>query len=529
MNISQSTTILEKGLRSLLVAVVACFGFHSMYAQQNPLTWQIHFETNSHALTPINKQLLDAITDSLKIYKTFDAYLNGHTDEVGSIEYNQLLSEKRIESVLQFFHANGLNKNNFRAQAYGETKPIANNYSKKGRQQNRRVTISIFPIKSETKNELTEVVNLLIEPINNFYKLLEKPATTFCINPTRDTILKCPEGTLLYVKANSFPIADKCKNNCLLLKIKEFYKYSDMLMENLTTTSDGRLLETYGMIKTEAMDCVGDPISMADDNGLVVFVPTDEHPSGLKIFAGTRDESDFINWKIDDIVPFEFSTSNFSAYLNSRASRMFRCPFFFCKIKRFLGFSKWHPRVLTATEIPDNTSKELMALQERFGIQDLNKLAEAMGLNDANYSAQSLVIQDKKQKISSGSASIEDYKYYVFNAPKLDWRNCDVFMDLKPNMMATMQVDLKPLKNVDCKLVFKKRQALVPAKAEDEFFSFVNIPKNEKAWLVALKYEEGTPFLSMREVIIGKKTIPPLKFKAVSIGELEKQLKKLDI
>jgi outer membrane protein OmpA-like peptidoglycan-associated protein len=71
--------------------------------------------------------------------------IEGHTDSVGSDEYNQRLSRLRAETLKELLSAElGLNPENVQALGYGESKPIATNDTSKGRQKNRRVILRVY-------------------------------------------------------------------------------------------------------------------------------------------------------------------------------------------------------------------------------------------------------------------------------------------------------------------------------------------------------------------------------------------------
>jgi outer membrane protein OmpA-like peptidoglycan-associated protein len=69
--------------------------------------------------------------------------INGHTDNTGSDELNQKLSESRANSVKQYLLENGIGENRITATGYGESKPIADNKTAAGRAMNRRVEINL--------------------------------------------------------------------------------------------------------------------------------------------------------------------------------------------------------------------------------------------------------------------------------------------------------------------------------------------------------------------------------------------------
>ena len=70
--------------------------------------------------------------------------LAGHTDNVGQPEDNKALSQARAESVRKQLIAFGCAPESIKAFGYGDTKPVASNETEEGRQQNRRVEITLF-------------------------------------------------------------------------------------------------------------------------------------------------------------------------------------------------------------------------------------------------------------------------------------------------------------------------------------------------------------------------------------------------
>lgn len=69
------------------------------------------------------------------------AEIYGHTDSMGSAAYNQRLSEKRAQAVVNYLVDNGVGMERLAARGFGESKPVANNDTQEGRQKNRRVEI----------------------------------------------------------------------------------------------------------------------------------------------------------------------------------------------------------------------------------------------------------------------------------------------------------------------------------------------------------------------------------------------------
>ncbi len=101
----------------------------------------ILFDTGSDRLRPESTPTLRQITDMLKEHPDLSLTIEGHTDNVGAAESNQLLSEKRAASVKAYLVAQGVDASRLESQGLGQTKPVVPNSTLEGRQQNRRVEL----------------------------------------------------------------------------------------------------------------------------------------------------------------------------------------------------------------------------------------------------------------------------------------------------------------------------------------------------------------------------------------------------
>ena len=87
---------------------------------------------------------IDSLVKVMKEYPDLNVVIEGHTDSVGNDAYNKKLSQQRAESVKKYMVENGgIDANRLKAQGFGESKPIASNKTKEGRQQNRRVEAAV--------------------------------------------------------------------------------------------------------------------------------------------------------------------------------------------------------------------------------------------------------------------------------------------------------------------------------------------------------------------------------------------------
>lgn len=101
------------------------------------------FPLNSSYLTDQAKDEIDKLVNLLADYPNASLIVDGHTDATGTEEYNQWLSEKRAESVKKYLADHGIQASRITTNGYGQAKPVAANNTKEGRQQNRRVEVTI--------------------------------------------------------------------------------------------------------------------------------------------------------------------------------------------------------------------------------------------------------------------------------------------------------------------------------------------------------------------------------------------------
>lgn len=100
------------------------------------------------------RKLNDIVSFSEK-YKDAILESSGHTDSIGTAAYNQKLSERRAASVKEYLVKRGVAGQRIMTVGYGESRPIADNKTPEGREQNRRVEVCTV-LKVERKVRLTE-------------------------------------------------------------------------------------------------------------------------------------------------------------------------------------------------------------------------------------------------------------------------------------------------------------------------------------------------------------------------------------
>jgi len=103
----------------------------------------VNFAFNSADLTADAKKNLNAVAEIFIEFPDTELMIEGHTDDVGSADYNMKLSKRRADSVVAYLKAHGVAANRFSVKAFGETAPRFDNATKEGQAKNRRVEIGV--------------------------------------------------------------------------------------------------------------------------------------------------------------------------------------------------------------------------------------------------------------------------------------------------------------------------------------------------------------------------------------------------
>jgi hypothetical protein len=551
----------------------------------------IFFEKNKYSLSKHENRKLDVLLDSLKKLEIASIKLEGNADHTGDSLYNLKLSGYRLKTVKNYLSNHGVPENLFTTMAFGFSNPVADNNTEQGRQKNRRVDILVvIKLKiPEIKTSLRDSGKLT--SILELYKKLETPPQKFCIDNNRDTIIRCKKGTLVFIKAKSFNLPARCSNHCVTIHIKEEFSKSDMILDRVSTMSNGSLLESQSMVYTEALDCNGDSLGLAPGKQLVIMSPTDSIIPGLKVFNGERAGADSnLNWLPTDQVVGNFDVKTVNAcagWFGCGGVRPRRVHFIFGRILRFpiwiagafsnsiaeqnkqfriyqryLRLQEKYVRVWKraarrgrksptppqppqpqVSRQPVNDSllprcQQLEKLYKQYGVQDMEALLlainkplmdkyHAKSMEDLRVKMKSAKLKDIEVNYNNKKIAFNDLQYYVYTTRTLGWSNLDVYKKINPLTAVNLKVLLNPDINTDCKIVFKKTRSIIPGNPEKNYYSFSKVPRGEMVWIVALKYEEGKPLLAMKEISLHSGS-EELEFEVLSLDELKSRLLILD-
>tara|TARA_Y100000589_G_scaffold13428_1_gene10861 strand:+ start:3220 stop:5079 length:1860 start_codon:yes stop_codon:yes gene_type:complete len=594
----------------------------------------IYFGMKEGKINTSNKSQLKKTIEKHDLNNINEIIVRGYSDTTGESSYNEKLSRIRAANTKTELVKQGVPGDKIKVKWFGET----DKFDKLNTYKNRCVEITVVP------DNLAAY-----KPIPVFYEKSQVEIQTFKINTDRDTVIQGEQGTIIKIPSGAFSQNNlTLKKSTIDFQLKEVFLKSDMILENLTTVSGNRILETQGMIYTNAM-LNETPVEL--QKKISILTPTDTIMDDAQIFDGNRDlHSDEMNWSLNNNTALrnftvkdvtqcpvyfpgcgsEYENSSFftrcdqmyrmdydarlecrrrAIYRNWLSGHSIRCPFFFCRIRSFFnnfkpfnGVKKTNGKVISRLKklarnvkkkggLPDNkdlakitkllsekqaggkqlteeeknileltrsiqredsliknglvkkeqfaTCSKLEDLMKEYGVNNIEELMVAINrplldefgvstMKDLMDTLPKVNLKNIEVAYKNKKISYEDYKFYVFNSSNLGWKNVDVFKDVPRRDMISLKVSEMPTKEIDIKLVFVDREFVLPGKILDkENFYFTDIPKNEKAWIVGVKYIDGKPLLALRNITTKEKDFD-LDFKLMSLQELKEALKVID-
>lgn len=116
----------------------------------------VFFSSSSSELKPESLSELDKVYQLMTENPTLAIEISGHTDNSGTREDNQLLSEQRAKAVVNYLLEKGVRPVRIKAKGYGQESPVADNDSEKGRARNRRTELEITGIEEENQTKIEQ-------------------------------------------------------------------------------------------------------------------------------------------------------------------------------------------------------------------------------------------------------------------------------------------------------------------------------------------------------------------------------------
>lgn len=119
----------------------------------------VYFATDKYNINAASQQTLNKLANVFKEYPDTNILVVGHTDSVGSEDYNMTLSKNRAYAVTNYLISNGISNGRFTTNWFGEGQPMHDNSTAEGRAKNRRVNVAILPSEKMIEDAKKEAGN----------------------------------------------------------------------------------------------------------------------------------------------------------------------------------------------------------------------------------------------------------------------------------------------------------------------------------------------------------------------------------
>lgn len=397
----------------------------------------------------------------------------------------------------------------------------------------------------------------------------QKQFQVFNINSSEDAVIKGREGTEINFKANSFNVP---KNSSIKIRLKEYYKMSDIAFTNLTTeTSDGQLLETGGMIYVDAFS-QNKEVNLKTDTFFDIKFPFEKKKKDMILFDGKSKNRNIV-WEkskaevfetidknqefkstiftiVEQMPEFQGSQGNLMKYLAKNLKYPIDAKAKNISGKVFVNFT------VTATGKIENVKvlrgvhssldREAIRVLENMpnwkpGMQRGKAVDVSYNLpinftldgNTVFYSPKEIksftdslnaareenifggdTIASKKSNSEVRDAK-SDISFYALSGAKLGWINCDRFAG-RGNLNLIVKLDNR---DTDVKIIFHSMKSLIVGNNNGFTSRFGRVPKGEKVTIFAVKYVNDKPFVCLKEFITSRDEIN-LEFKLLTKEKL---------
>ncbi len=408
------------------------------------------------------------------------------------------------------------------------------------------------------------------EMLNNLIAPIKKNSEIFTIDNTKDTTIKCKEGSVLVIPSHTFNTKDS-----VIFEVKEFYDYGDMVANGLTTMSDNQQLITGGMIYLSAK-VNGKEITVNPEKEIRVFIPNLTAKDSMQIFEGVKgvggdtvannlSMQNNINWqltryRIDSPVLKMFiraidlkdDQAAYTTSYNGKTKAVFyraiqsvyskeelkvilqkKYGEYYDKIK----VRKQWERNLFLKKVESTEEEYYQVAYNSYGVGDTAELLPfTIKINklqpiDTVYKVVRWInIGSKDVRRPNFSANIlsDIGEKYSIGLNKLGWINCDRFFKY-PGKKTDFVVDLKDSSfNYITYLVFENFKSIMQAGQTGNYAVFQNVPVGEPVKIVSIGIRDGKTMAVVKNTITGNNILSDLQFESTTSSELKYTLSKIE-
>jgi hypothetical protein len=428
-------------------------------AQSQPIIFSVYFEKGKAEINPADLVTIDDFLALGKDSSYNSVFLKGYADPDGANASNMELSEQRVLSVSNKFYGKNYQ---IESKYYGET-------------------IAVNKNKTEAEKALNRRVDIILWTDYNLMPRNKKPQV-FTFSPNRDIVLTGAEGTKIKIPAGSLVYQNGgAVNGDVTIELTEFYSMFDIIQQQLTTTSNGKVLESAGMINIEA-NRNGNELRLKGGAKMEIAFAERKENDGFGLFYGNEDpRTQVLNW-------------------TPAASPM-------------PGDKEWTlsgAKLFISDTIETWRSKfEYNNMGQRIRVTEKWEAGKGISydtlLMDKTINANKIILQ----------------------ATRLGWINCDQFYeDNQPivELFVTTNTEMQ----TDIVLIFADRKGMIlPNKNAQGQLVFSNVPQGERIIVTGVGSDEGKLYFAKQE-LTSNTTNLFLEMKETPIKDINVQLSSLN-
>lgn len=436
---------------------------------------------------------------------------------------------------------------------------------------------------------INEVSAISFDAVNKHFN---KKPQVFNIQSNKDAAIVCKEGTSINIRANSF-VSEKTGRKIvgdIQLEVKEYYKASDIILDNLTTTSGNRILETGGMlhISVSADDetCIIKPECEID-----IGFPYSKKKEDMELFYGEW-KDDKIDWEsannssdetvidvapviaiqqseeivkevfyiVEDMPEFPGGSNALKKYMEQNTQYPYSVLKDSIEGKVFITFvinkngniddvrtarglnnkldkaaayivsnlPKWKPGKQRGKPVNVSYTIPVYFSLKNGGLTD-EEIAQSKLLDEnlKGFKYERERFEEKVEGDNFQTSNVSEVNRYMFGASRLGWLNCDRFYNAD-YLRTNISISIDEPAEAKANLIFHKFKTVIGGLAENDKLSFNNIPVGERVTIVALKKVENQIMLAIKETQITGNIQFDLDFQPVTLDLLRKEMEKLN-
>lgn len=309
---------------------------------------------------------------------------------------------------------------------------------------------------------------------------LGDPSQIFTITNDKADTIETRKGIRIIIPPNTFVLNDgQGAKESIQIELREVFDKSDMILNGLGTLSDGRLLESFGMVFLRATSDDRE-LKIKENSSITVSIPNRKGGISGELFYGTQSDRT-LNWK-------------------------------------YAGAKNDTIKVIETTIM--QLSDELASVKKTT-YRHVNGLKEFV--SDTLFTTKYECCQDSVME----QAADDIARPYEFKVTKLGWINCDRFIDVPDKV--DLDIELKTFSQPIAYLVFSEINSIMEVLFDSKGKATAsNLPKNYQADLVILDKIKGDFMWTKQNIKIGVESKLTSETRKLTVDELKGELKKLD-